>query len=70
MNNYLKNRLICTTLFVVINFIYGGLVAAGYVGPTAALLYGLAGLLWALKLRQARNTYRRHTERGSLHGHR
>lgn len=63
MNIYLKHRMICVCLFVVINFVYGGLVVTGHVGPTGAGLYGIAGLLWSWKLHQSRNHYRRRMER-------
>lgn len=63
MNAYLKYRMICVCLFVVVNFIYGGLVVTGHVGPAAAALYGVAGLLWAGKLHITRNQYRRRMER-------
>lgn len=61
--NHSKQRLICSVMFVILNFIYGGLVVAGYVGPVEALLYGAAGLLWAMKLRNSRHQYRRHLKR-------
>lgn len=43
-------RLVCSALFLVVNTVYCGMVAKGYIGPVGAVVWGVIGMLWVVKL--------------------